>query len=806
MKRQKVFSYWWVLGLLSFMLLVLAPGIGHAATFLVNSFSDAAAVNPVTGCDSTLGAGICTLRSTIQAANASPLPDTMILSTGTYTLTIAPAIADTTGLNGSLDINGLGGELIITGSGAALTVIDGGALDTVFETQVAAVATISGVTIRNGNNIVGLGGGIHVRNGTTVKLNNAVVTANKAGGAAPGAGGVDNSGTLTMDTVAVTNNDSTNGGVNNGAGTLTWTNGVVSGNINGGGIQNKAAMTLTNITISGNSTLGQGGGIDNTAGTLTLQNVTVSGNTAAGVLARGGIENLAIASVNNTIISGNAPVNCAGAISGVNNIDSGATCAIVGANNVSSTDPLLDPLADNGGLLKTHALRVGSPAINTGAAAGCPATDARTFFARSGFAPCDKGAFEFRPQRITVAPASSFDFGLVKTGSTVDHLVTLGNAGDGPLVISGPTPTTGIAVADPLALPFSIVSDLCSLQTLTTIPLPVVHATCTITARFAPTAVAAAADTFSIPSSDPATPLVTYSLSGVGSATAVPSIAVTDSIPPANDHTIPFGGVAISASADATVTVTNNGTADLVLGTIAPIAAPFSIINDFCSGKTLAASQSCTLTVRFAPTAGGNASGTFNIPGAGVTAVTMTVNGTGGTVTGANNAPSNPVLVFPGNGQAGMGSKVTFIWNKSVDPDVDAIKYHFSNCTDQAMTLGCQSVDVVASAAPFGLLFAGLGSMGAGIILIGFIAGSGRKRSRMMMPVITLLLLMGVLFISCGKKNSDEPLPVTPPVGANQLSNDVLGLAPATTYYWKVVADDAKGGTSSSEVWSYTTR
>ncbi|MCB0166377.1 MAG: hypothetical protein KDI79_19260 [Anaerolineae bacterium] len=59
--------------------------------------------------------------------------------------------------------------------------------------------------------------------------------------------------------------------------------------------------------------------------------------------------------------------------------------------SVIIANPLLGPLADNGGFNRTMALQTGSPAINTGAA-GCPTTDQRNG-ARIG--NCDSGAFEY---------------------------------------------------------------------------------------------------------------------------------------------------------------------------------------------------------------------------------------------------------------------------------------------------------------------------------------------------------------------------------------------------------------------------
>jgi CSLREA domain-containing protein len=787
------------------MLIAVLTGTGHAAIITVNSTLDAVDANPADGICQTAVVGQCTLRAAIQTANATiGVPDTINLPAGTYTLAI-PGAAEIAAATGDLNITGLGGALTITGAGAATTIIDGGALDGVFELRVGAVVTISGVTIRNGNNIGGLGGGIHVGNGTTLTLNNSVVTACKAGGAGPGAGGVDNSGTLHMNTVAVTSNDSTGGGVNNGlAGVLDWTIGEVSGNLTGGGIQNKGTITLTNITISGNPSAAQGAGIDN-SGPATLLNVTVSGNTStAAVAAIGGIRNVApgTVTVRNTIISGNAPANCGGTITTQgNNLDNGTTCGFVAGvlGDLPGTDPLLGALAPNGGALQTRALPAGSPAIDAGSATVFPLTDARGVPRPvagkfpPGVATCDIGAYEFRPPTITVALPPTvtlpplFDFGNVFTNAPHDNTVTLLNAGDGPLNI--------ITVAAPLA-PFSIAANNC------TVPLAF-GASCTVVERFAPAVAGPATGTFNITSNDPVNSTVPVALKGTGSLVPVPGILVTDSIIPNTDNSIPFGGVLIGGSADATVTVTNDGTAPLVIGQIAsanPLAAPFSILNDTCSVKTIAPAATCTLTVHFAPTASGAASDTFDIPGTGLPTVTVSVTGTGGTsitTTTGNNPPPNPVLVSPTNGQIGLGTSVALSWNKSTDPDGDTVKYHITICTDQNLTAGCQAVDVT----PPALLLAGLGSMGTGIVLFGFVAGGGLKRSRKLMLVIPVLLLTGALFTACGGGGGTSTTPAT-----GQASTTVTGLAANTTYFWKVVADDGKGGLATSETFSFKTQ
>ncbi len=74
---------------------------------------------------------------------------------------------------------------------------------------------------------------------------------------------------------------------------------------------------------------------------------------------------------------------------GFNVLDSG-TCGEARDTDSIGNDPLLGPLADNGGNSRTHALLDGSPAIAR-VTAGCGETDQRDVLRDS---PCDSGAFE----------------------------------------------------------------------------------------------------------------------------------------------------------------------------------------------------------------------------------------------------------------------------------------------------------------------------------------------------------------------------------------------------------------------------
>jgi hypothetical protein len=113
-----------------------------------------------------------------------------------------------------------------------------------------------------------------------------------------------------------------------------------------------------------------------------------------------------------------------------------------------------------------------------------------------------------------------------------------------------------------------------------------------------------------------------------------PDITVTDSLPPVNDHQLPFGYVTLDNPTDHTITVNNDGNVELIIDNIAqadPLINEFIILNDNCSGETIAPLSGCTFTVRFSPTTADQFSDTFDIPSddPDEDPVTVTLNGTG---------------------------------------------------------------------------------------------------------------------------------------------------------------------------------
>ncbi|MBW2624134.1 MAG: choice-of-anchor D domain-containing protein, partial [Deltaproteobacteria bacterium] len=95
---------------------------------------------------------------------------------------------------------------------------------------------------------------------------------------------------------------------------------------------------------------------------------------------------------------------------------------------------------------------------------------------------------------------------------------------------------------------------------------------------------------------------------------SAPDITVTDNKGTTDDLALPFGNVTENDSADAIVTITNDGNQNLDIGTITSPSPPFSINDAACSGQTLAPGENCVCTITFAPEAAGAFSGSFSIP------------------------------------------------------------------------------------------------------------------------------------------------------------------------------------------------
>lgn len=188
----------------------------------------------------------------------------------------------------------------------------------------------------------------------------------------------------------------------------------------GGAIWNDASLSIVNSTISTNQAARSGGGIFNDInGSASVRSSTITLNradsTANGTGGGGGFRSDAALPFNltNSILAGNFddtpadPDHAPDCASGpfffpryvISTQPLGAGDCLIGddpGTNQAPVDPQLEGLADNSGQTFTHAIPLGSPAIDSGGTAGidlCPVADQRGVVRPAD--KCDIGAYEF---------------------------------------------------------------------------------------------------------------------------------------------------------------------------------------------------------------------------------------------------------------------------------------------------------------------------------------------------------------------------------------------------------------------------
>ena len=344
----------------------------------------------------------------------------------------------------------------------------------IFEIYSTFTVSISRLTISNGSVVGGLGSdgvGGGIRSAGVLTLSDCTISANQAAGSefvgGNGGGIFNDSGTMTITRCTISNNSAqystgssgdqatiSGGGISNySGGSLTITNSTISGNsctvtdhfgLNtsfgaGGGVSNsnRGSMTIRNCTISGNSgvatgfgTTMLGGGIANYGVNLQITSSTIVHNSASGDSGAlgGGIYGSPNGSTRtdssiialNTASTGPDFTGAGGLQSlGYNIIGNNADAVISSqptdqiGTPVAPIDPLLAPLANNGGLTLTHALQAGSPAIDHGDPAA-PPEDQRGY---GRVDVPDVGAFEFGAVATILRNISTRAF--VQTGDNV---------------------------------------------------------------------------------------------------------------------------------------------------------------------------------------------------------------------------------------------------------------------------------------------------------------------------------------------------------------------------------------------------
>jgi len=260
--------------------------------------------------------------------------------------------------------------------------------------KVTSFVTLTDSTI-SGNTAEGFGGGIFVIGSGATILTNCTISGNSAQN-----GGGFFAGTISL--VRLTNstmsaNYAALGGSFHASGSeVALTNSTISGNsasfVAGIYAEDSSEVTLTNSTVSRNSAV-FAGGIFTSSSRLILSNSIIAGNTANS----GGNElnlNSSELSATSNNVFGDSSQTSVQAFSGIP-LNPANIIATSDGNTPTPVTSILAPLANNGGPTLTHALPVGSPAVDAGDNSACPARDQRGQFRNDS--RCDIGAFELMP-------------------------------------------------------------------------------------------------------------------------------------------------------------------------------------------------------------------------------------------------------------------------------------------------------------------------------------------------------------------------------------------------------------------------
>ena len=290
---------------------------------------------------------------------------------------------------GGLYVDGFAATLTVRNSTISGNVARGGGGAYVEDT--GGITTFDGVVI-DGNTASEEGGGIFLYDpDADVVIDNATITNN----AANKGGGIylysQDAGSFTISNSTISGNGATTGGgvylydidnpVSISASTISGNTATNGAGINIGRIS--APAVVSNSTISGNAATGSGGGVRlANGGGLTIEHSTVTENSAVDA---GGAKFPGPVSLSHVIVAGNmadttADLIAAGGVTADFSIIGTMTGAVTdgGGNQFDVTDPMLEPLGDNGGPAFTHLPLDASPAIDAGnPAVSAPANDQR---------------------------------------------------------------------------------------------------------------------------------------------------------------------------------------------------------------------------------------------------------------------------------------------------------------------------------------------------------------------------------------------------------------------------------------------
>jgi hypothetical protein len=217
----------------------------------------------------------------------------------------------------------------------------------------------------------------------------------------------------------------------------------------------------------------------------------------------------------------------------------------------------------------------------------------------------------------------------------------------------------------------------------------------------------------------------------------------------------------------------------------------------------------------------------------------------------SNADPTTPILLSPTDNST-VTKPVTFRFTGSTDSDNDAVSYNIYICTDSGFVGSglCSGSSIITAGVNFvppfnqnfhdnlipwprplhaatisqqisqdpsmiAKLFIMLGVLGllSGIIYrLRSLSVKNITHRRIVFMFIFLTFCFSLTIISCGEIDENgeswEKKGYTPPDLTNTTSDNLTyttsDLTTNTTYYWKVIASDTRGGSAESETWSFT--
>ncbi|MCA8997379.1 MAG: hypothetical protein KDA80_10335, partial [Planctomycetaceae bacterium] len=316
--------------------------------------------------DGNFEPGDLSLREAIEQANANP---------GADMIEFSPLLSDRTIVLGGSELV-ISDALTITGLGADRLTIDGNNKSRIFSIGNGVTTELSDLSLTGGNGrgatSNGWGGAILSEGDLTidgVRIHHNTVS----DGIPTGAGIRQSFGALVVTNSTIDHNEITTGtgrggGIDFGGTTFHLVNSTIANNAagTGGGVYvvNTSDTVIRNATIAFNSSPSYGGGLaslQGVGGQITLHNSLVIGNDGKDHYDNFYGSFLNAASSFNLVGTGIT----GGLQNGVNGNQTGLTAAAV----------LESTLTNNGGPTPTLALLPGSPAIDAGDNAACPAVD-----------------------------------------------------------------------------------------------------------------------------------------------------------------------------------------------------------------------------------------------------------------------------------------------------------------------------------------------------------------------------------------------------------------------------------------------